>query len=1463
MQAACWMGRNPHAALGNVAAHLYAEFDGLSLSLEGLRRALECAYAMHPMLRLRIDEGMQTIAAGPADGLLEVDDLRHLNDQDADRQLLLRRNEWTHQKLDLEGGQVARWCVSLLPGERFRLHVDVDMIAVDPSSFPTLMEDVAGCYEEGATPAAFTPSFFDWHEKSRQDSFFNATRQRDRAWWREKLAGIAPAPSLPFLDPAAQTVSSHRFHTQLSSRERETLQRLAREQRLTLTQLMLGVFAAVLGEGTGDTRWRLNVPTFWRAPLVEQVDRIVGEFANFLILDVETHQGQRLSSLCQQLARQLIERLEHCAYPGVNLMRDLSRHHGSPQLAPVVFTSALDLPEGELFSERVTRALGRMNWVVSQGPQVALDVQVACAYGGILINWDARLDALPKDWVETLFERYVQVLREVVRSAELLDQPLAPAPAEQASAMTRATPLNALQQAYLLGRSAQLPLGGVAMQEFREYQGRIDPGLLRDRLTAMVQRHESLRTLIDSERLVQTVSPQIQVNLVEIDLSAMSQSQASAELDAYRESYSHALFEPHRAPWNVTLFALPGADPVVFVRFDALILDGRSIAALMVELFEGVVQEVEQPSPMSEALADGNPRQDAQAYWRTRLASVTGAPSLPWQVPLERSGAARYRRQTLRVERRDFQSLSQLGARQRLFKNSTIMAVVLEVLSHWVDEGGLCVAVPVAVPASGAFANRSSFLAINWQPGAASFAERAAGLQVDVLEGLQHLAFSGVDIARLLYESHGPGPVLPVVITNGLSWPVSSGNSPVRLTGGLTQTPQVAMDIRFSTDCQGDLVFDIDYVHAVVSASLVDGVLTALDKAIRQMVSTGVFDLEGSSFIDYSHYRFNTDADHGCDEPYLARIASNIFDPGNSRTALISGDRRISYAQLGDAVARVMSAFAARGLQRGNVVGICLPRSPEHTMVTLACALAGIVWVPIDAQAPADRLTYLLANCSPDLVVSRDTTHQGHALITPDELLAGPGGERLASSLEKLSLSESPAYYLYTSGTTGRPKCVVLNNRATANVIASTLGHWSVSADDVFISVTPLHHDMSVFDVLGCLTAGATLVLPVAGEEKDAQRWNELVAQHKVTVWCSVPAILEMLLACRTRHGLRSLRLLAQGGDYIKPAVIEELRDLLPDAQLVSLGGPTETTIWSVWHVITEADRALIPYGRPLPGNRYLVLDEQGGHCPVGVTGRIHTCGVNLALGYLQDSHLVQNDFVTVVDDRGRDVRAFRTGDCAYYRPDGTLIFARRVNGYVKVRGVRVSLPDIEMALIEHPGVQHVLVVDYGREQEGDTSIGALYVGRSTDAPSSAELRDYARQHLAQSHVPTRFVRIAELPLTQNGKPDRARARSLITGPSDAASVLAVTPTSNGSEAGVRSRIMNIYLGVLGRPADGRCDANADFMGLGLRPQHLKTLSQKLNEAFCVDLTPGQILRWKNPQDVETYLQQRLGNQIG
>lgn len=1478
MQAACWLGRSSHAPLGQVAAHLYAEFETPGLTAEILQAALDKLCARHDMLRLHIDTHQMLNLHGAGSPLpLEVEDLSALDAAAQGQRLQEKRLSWSHQKLDLTKGQVARFGLTVLSPGRARLHVDTDMIAIDPSSFRILINDLARLCQDPESDLPAVPSYADYRTHLDQDPARAKAARADRDWWRARLADIPPALPLPERPPAPP--QSDRLSAWLDSDTRDRLFALASTHEISRAALFLGCFALALRDVTGCNTYRVTVPSFVRTPFATakqgpaDVDGIVGEFANVLLLAVDHPHDDSPAALCQRLAQRLLEALAHAQYSGVDLLRDLSRHHGSAQVSPVVFTAALDLPGGELFDPVVKPVLGEMCWVMSQGPQVALDAQAAAYDDGVLLNWDLRLDALERDWAAQVFDRYLGYLHQFAQSPEVFEAPLFPAERD-------ARPLTTLQQSYLLGRQTGLPLGGVAMQEFRAYRGHFAPEVLHARVAALAAQHDCLRTSIDMTCLVQRVRPLRALPFTHIDLTALSRAEALQHIADQQEAYAHDMCDPEQALWDVTVFSLPLRDAdegdlvsepqVVFVRVDAMIADGNSIAALLHQLFEGTPGK----DLTSVRRVSGRPydrASDAQ-YWRQKLGHITDPLDLPWQRPLENILQSRYARQMVTLPAQTLQTLAQSGAKHGLFLNALLTTVIAHVLSHWCGADRMCLGLPVA-PDREALTNRSAFVAIEWmchaEPGAEDddLLARGQRLQRDILQGLQHLGFAGVDLSRMLYEQMGRGPALPVVITNGLDWPVLNNDAPMRQVDGLTQTPQVAMDIRLTKTPEAGLQVAIDFAKHALDPSLVDTILRAIKAALIHVADTGALVIPQDKIIGTAPFRYNSPESAARKGSFLCQIAEQLFNPPacpqTPRTALVQGDTRLSYAELGRRVAAAQRGLAQRGVMAGDVVALALPRSFDHTACVLACALGGVVWVPIDADAPPDRRMYLLENCAADLVIT-NTPQDGLACLHPADLYREDGALPL-NDLTELSRSDAPALYLYTSGTTGLPKGVVLCNRAISNVIEATCSRWDLSSCDVTLSVTPLHHDMSVFDVFGTLAAGGTLVLPTAAEEKDAIAWNRLVQHHGVTLWCSVPSIVEMLLSCRAGTELQSLRLVAQGGDYIKPAVIAELRSLLPQARLISLGGPTETTIWSIWHDISDEDTGAIPYGVPLPGNAYYLLDEAGRPCPVGKVGRIYTAGVNLALGYLVNGALDQTDFITIADETGTPRRAFRTGDCGRYRSDGVLLFDSRVGGYIKVRGVRVSLPDVENALTSCPGLRQAMAVDYGETRAGDTNIALLYVSGPGQSLRAADLRRYARQHLPQSHIPARFIEVEAIPLTANAKPDRRAARALVIGAGMSPPVSPSAPQEprphrlpTGTDL-TADQILQICLSVLHQ--DGRdahrspaCNGDTPLWDLGLSARHLQPVAQHLAEHTGRPLDPRALVPCRTAQEVAQLL---------
>ncbi|WP_373882769.1 AMP-binding protein [Acinetobacter pittii] len=595
-------------------------------------------------------------------------------------------------------------------------------------------------------------------------------------------------------------------------------------------------------------------------------------------------------------------------------------------------------------------------------------------------------------------------------------------------------------------------------------------------------------------------------------------------------------------------------------------------------------------------------------------------------------------------------------------------------------------------------------------------------------------------------------------------------------------------------------------------------------------------------------------------ENFLKRIYENIFEQNSHRTALIFEDRSISYAEVGTQVAKVMYALTKQDLATGSVVAICLRKNPEHIYTALACALTGIIWLPVDMDSPPSRLNYLLTNSRADVVVS-DSSIAGVQNLNIKEILSATTEYEPSFNAE---INRLPAYYLYTSGSTGTPKCVVLNNQATENTLQQTILEWRITADDVIMAVTPFHHDMSVFDVFASMAVGATLVVPSFEQSKNAVVWANFVDRYKVTLWSSVPAIVDMLFSVAQKEQLQSLRLIAQGGDYIKPSLISKLREQLPNTRLFSLGGPTETTIWSIWHEINEQDQEIIPYGKALENNRYFILDENLKPCQMGEVGTMYMSGLNLSNGYLLDGEINYKDFVDIQVSENETQTAFRMSDQGYFREDGNIIFAGREEGYLKIKGVRISAAEVENALTKNPYIHNCVIVSCVHPTTETQELVAVYTLENkykTTRLNSPELKNFLKVHLPSSHIPSKYLAVETIPLTRNGKIDRKAVQEIAQGKIYVSSMLSTNSSKTQlSVAEVGDSVLSVFRECIADSQAERMDIfyRSEILAIGVRPKQLMSIAQKLSQKLNTEIDFYTLISCKTIQDVVNKVEQQI-----
>jgi pyochelin synthetase len=475
--------------------------------------------------------------------------------------------------------------------------------------------------------------------------------------------------------------------------------------------------------------------------------------------------------------------------------------------------------------------------------------------------------------------------------------------------------------------------------------------------------------------------------------------------------------------------------------------------------------------------------------------------------------------------------------------------------------------------------------------------------------------------------------------------------------------------------------------------------------------------------------------------------------------AVIATDRTVTYHELRNAATALAGQLTAIKPQRDCIVAVVMDRGWQQYVAVLGILASGAAYVPVTPDLPTERAHHLLNHAGVTVVVTHPqlagqlSLPDGvrHVLVT-EEMLAAATDEPTPRHQQPTDL----AYVIYTSGSTGQPKGVMINHRGAVNTILDINRRFDVGPRDRVFALSSLGFDLSVYDIFGLLAAGGAIVVPPPHTSRTPWEWTELLNTHRVSIWNTVPALMEMLVEYAGGRQLRladSLRLVLMSGDWIPVTLPARIRALArPDITLIGLGGATEASIWSNFYPIGVVDPgwSSIPYGKPLTNQFFEVLDPALRRRPDLVPGELYIGGTGVAMGYWRDSDKTKGSFI---HHPRTGERLYRTGDLGRYLSDGNLEFLGREDFQVKIHGFRIELGEIEVALLTHPDVTGATVTAVEVPGGGKRLVAYL---TPRDLPT-ADIRRYLTTKLPAHMVPDHILALDAFPLTVNGKVDRKR----------------------------------------------------------------------------------------------------------
>ncbi|MGK7229971.1 amino acid adenylation domain-containing protein [Streptomyces hygroscopicus] len=1358
VQQAYVVGRDPDLTPDPSGCQLYREFAPPGVGQEDAARladAWRALVAHQEALRLVVDDsGRQRVREDPPPVDVPVHDLtaaapadyaRHVREV---RERLVRTvhrpGAWPMHAVEISQG----------PDETL-VHLAIDGMLTDGHGLGVLLDQWWDRYKHPGRPLPPAPvplrdAVLALHARRSTDA-----HGADLAHWRGRLAGMPPGPAVTAArpDPRPDGHPRRPLDAVLTPAQWRTLKERAARLDVTPTALVLTAFTEVLARYAGPGPFSLLLTTSDRVRLPRGTDGLAGPFTSTLLFPAAPSFDGSFDEAARAVHTRLWQDLQHAGVTGVEVLRALRSGGGqAPDMPPVVFTSLLDSATGgaDGLMPHLVHTRGRT-------AGVALDHQMWEFRGALHYHWDVADGLLVPGAADVLFTALGNTLRDL---------------ASPDGAAQESRPLNELQKAYYVARFRE-PSAWEGCQVLFEFEvPDLDTRRLEDVWHAMTERYDVLRSHLSHDgelRVRREAGPRRRIPVVECGGPA----ERAAVRAALRERMATRAFPLGRRPlFDLCVVRGGDGDPAVYCAIDLAVADGRSLHLLVRELMAGCAGT----GPWRPALPGGGPhpvgvpaahsdedRAASAAYWRERFAGMPAGPpttAAPDRRRTRRSG-------TLSGWRRVRQAAERAG----LSPDAVLLAALTEALSARVAED-FTVAAVRWLP-GGDDLRPGEYTRLGWVsrgPAGARPAERAAAFQRQFDEDDRRGAAADglAELRRVVMKERAAADFgFPVVHTGLLELTDHAPPAGVRPGEWMTCTPDVSLD----SICveEGDaLHYHWDCVDADFPPGDADAMFAAYERSLAGLGDELAGERAGSAPRQDLAARERELVLHTWNDTAVPlpdeRPAHHFFeDRARERpdaVAVVHAGGSVTYGELDRRANGIAWSLRSLGVTRGTTVGVSLRRGPEMIAAVLGVLKAGGAYVPIEPSLAAERAAGMLADTRAGVLLTTSDTRRPPAPAGVRTVEVDRDTEPSGAAPEPTADADSVAYVIFTSGSTGRPKGVTVAHRSLRNLLNWAWRTFDLGPGDMGLMVTSLGFDLSVFDIFGLLGRGAAVYVADEEQQRDPSELLDILLAEPVTFWNSAPTTLAQLMPllparAADRPGTEDLRLVFLSGDYTPLSLPDDLRTVFRSAELVSLGGATEATVWSNYHRVgkVDPDWRSIPYGRPIDNARYYILDGDRQPCPIGVEGDLYIGGDCLALGYHNQPGLTAERFVPDPFAGRPGQRMYDTGDRAAYGPDGVITFLGRSDTQVKIRGFRVELGEIEHRLRGHPGVKDTVVLARA-DAAGDRKVVA-YVLPDGEAPRARELRSYASRTLPDYMVPNHVVFLDTFPATPNGKLDR------------------------------------------------------------------------------------------------------------
>lgn len=877
-------------------------------------------------------------------------------------------------------------------------------------------------------------------------------------------------------------------------------------------------------------------------------------------------------------------------------------------------------------------------------------------------------------------------------------------------------PLTNVQRAYMIGRTSTFELGGCSTHVYYEFENDLDPERFYKALNEVISEQQMLRAVINSQG-EETILDEVPYYSPEVmDWSDKSESETEKLTDEMRKAYSHEVMPSDKWPLFRFEFAkLPSGRYRLFAGFDLLVVDAGSFAALGKELhckysgektdvpvgsFEKYLQLLDTRKTKKKYLSD-------RKFWEEAAEDMPPAPSLP-VLSADTVGNNVFRRKQFFIDSDTWSRTKEALSGMNVSSTVGVLACYSAVLGSRCTEDRFTLNLPMTnlirrkkemERVLGDF-TEEMLLPLDKYKTDRELGDYITYVNQEFMRHFMHNYFDGIEVMALMRSKSGEKVSMPVVYTGMISDKSEFDNVDFfgDMVYGVSQTPQVTLDCQvFET--HGRLKIVWDYVEKLFCQDDIDEMFSAFVELISSVGDgekrpADILKISDKYERQLAEYNNTAKDIPSCT---LLDLFRNTVKKCYDKTAVTDVNGSVTYGELDSLSDKAAAFLYKKGLRKGQRAAVIGNRTKETIVNMIAVLKCGAAYVPINPQYPEERRSYIYTN-------SGCTVIADGAPDSVDDI-----------SFEKAGPSPfDVAYVIYTSGSTGTPKGVVISHDSVCNTILDINERFGIGSDDKILSVSSFGFDLSVYDVFGAAAAGAEVV--IAEDNRNIKDLAQTIRNKGITVWNSVPSIME-LVADSLPDGYKqeTLKNVLLSGDWIPVSLPDKIREKYPSAKVISLGGATEGSIWSVFYETgSEQGMSSIPYGYPLANQQMLILNENGEQVPCGVEGEICIGGRGVALCYDNSPEKTASAFV----EHERFGRIYRTGDFGMMDRSGRMIFRGRRDDQVKIHGYRVELGEISSAIEKCSGIKQA-IADISKNENNAYDILAYAVPSTTDIPSA------------------------------------------------------------------------------------------------------------------------------------------------